>query len=484
MRLARALVIPLAILTAVCTVRADLASEVKTILANPALAKADIGVQVVRLGQMHEQDETLVSVDADKKLIPASNLKIITTALALETLKPDFRFRTRFMIDQAHDVALIGDGDPTFGDSEYLADTGWSSTTVFENWASELAKNGVTQVNDVIVDDSIFEETMFNPNWPSNQAHLAYVSQVAGVNFNANCLDVFAVRNDNGTAGYRFEPTMKYATATNELKVGSEHSLYLSRVLGTNKIVLKGTINATNKAPFRVTIDDPPMFAATTLAEVLERKGVHAAGKIRRDRTVRASADDASAWKLVAVHETPLLPMMEKTNKESINLYAESLGKRAAAEISKQPGSWKLLGEAQQAFMKAVGAPADDYVFDDGCGLSKENAVAPAAFCATLQHMFHSDAREQYVKTLSIGGVDGTLGKRYRTEKDLPNALAGRVFAKSGSVNGVSTLSGYVKTRASEWFAFSILVNKIGDRGAAQRAQDDIVRAIDASSSH
>jgi serine-type D-Ala-D-Ala carboxypeptidase/endopeptidase (penicillin-binding protein 4) len=468
----------LSVLLASATARGDLASDVHTILANPAISKAEVGVQIVKLGTSRDQDQTLVAVNADAKLIPASNLKIITTALALDTLGTDFRFRTRFAINGTGDVALVGDGDPTFGDSEYLEATGWTSTTVFEHWAAELKKNGVTHVNDVIVDDSIFDDQFFNPNWPVNQAHLDYVAQVAGMNFNANCLDVYAIRN-GGTASYRFAPTMKYATVTNELTVGSSHSLYLSRVLGSNKVILKGTINATNRKPFRVTIDDPPMFAATTLAEVLERQGVHVAGKAKRDRTVRTA--DASAWKTVAVHETPLLPMLALTNKDSINLYAESLGKRAAAELSKQPGSWKGLAEAQVAFMKTVGAPADDYAFDDGCGLSKENGVAPAAFVATLAHEFHSDHREQYVATMAVGGVDGTLSNRYKTDKDKPNALAGRVFAKSGSVNGVSTLSGYLKSQTGDWFAFSILVNKIGDRGAAQKTQDDIVRAIDAT---
>ena len=113
--------------------------------------------------------------------------------------------------------------------------------------------------------------------------------------------------------------------------------------------------------------------------------------------------------------------------------------------------------------------------------ITNPNAIAPAAFVATLAYAFHSNHREQYVATMAVGGVDGTLSNRYKTEKDKPSALAGRVFAKSGSVNGVSTLSGYLKSQTGEWFAFSILVNKINDRGAAQRAQDDIVRAIDAT---
>lgn len=458
---------------AASTLRADLASDVRSIAANPALSKAVVGVQVIKLGESREQDQTLVAVNPDEKLIPASNLKIITTAAALDTLGKDFRFKTRFAINGNRDVAVVGDGDPTFGDSEYLKATGWTSTTVFEHWASELKKNGVTTVNDVVVDDSIFEALMMQPNWPLDQAHKDYVPQVAGMNLNANCLDVIVNRD----ASFSTDPQTKYVSIQNQLTTGVDTKIYLSRVLGGNKIVLKGPISGASR--WRVTIHDPSLYAATVLAETLERSGVRVTGKVKRDRTVRTA--DASMWKTVAVHETPLLPMMALTNKESINLYAECLGKRAAAEVTKEPGSWKTMAATLNAFIKTVGAPDADYVFDDGCGLSKENAVAPAAFTATLAHAYHSDHRDQYIATMAVGGVDGTLSNRYKTDKDKPNNLAGRVFAKSGSVNGVSTLSGYLKAQNDEWFAFSILVNKINDRGAAQRAQDDIVRAIDGS---
>ena len=467
----RPLSISLALLALASTARADLTSEIRGLIAgDKAISKATTSVQIVKLGATRGDDQTLVAIEADRPLIPASNLKIITTALALDTLGPDFKFQTR-LVSNGKDVALVGDGDPTFGDSEFLGPRGWTILTVFESWAAELKRQGVTSVHDVRVDDSIFEELTFHPSWPTNQAHLEYVAQVAGLNFNANCLDVFATRNANGTASVRTEPATNYVQIQNALKVGDTHSLFLSREIGTNKLIVKGTINATNKKAFRVTIDDPAKFAATVLAETLVANGVAVTGDVVRDRAVRAAGND---WHLVAVNETPLLEVLERTNKESINLYAESVGKRAAAKLSGQPGSWKSVGESQRAFMATVGAPSTDFTFDDGCGLSKANAVAPAAFCATLAYMFHGANRDAYVATMAVGGVDGTLEHRYKDD-----AIRGRVFAKSGTVNGVSTLGGYLKTKAGNWYAFSILMNQTLGNRDAQAVQDKIVRAVD-----
>ncbi len=473
----RVLITLLAALSFAATTRADLPQDVRKAIADAKLKNASIGVEIVKLGQAPELDQTLVAIDADKPFIPASNLKLITTAAAIDTLGVDFEFRTQLLLRES-DVAIVGDGDPMFGDSVALAGTDWGTTTVFEQWAARLKERHITSVRNVLIDDSIFEELSFHPRWPLDQAHLEYVPQVAGLNLNANCLDVYAIRNENGTASYRIDPPTSYVKMENQITVGSGHSLFLSRVLGSNRIILKGMINATNRAPFRVTIHDPPMFAGTVFAEVLKKQGISVTGEVKRERTIRASLESATipaGWSTVAINCTPLERVLSRTNKDSINLYAESVGKRVAAKMLGAPGSWETVPKALSAFVAKAGAKEGAYTFDDGCGMSKQNEVSPSTFCATLNYMFHGERREAYMNTLSVGGVDGTLGKRFRDD------LAGRVFAKSGYVTGVSTLSGYLKTEAGEWFAFSILTNNISSAGEAKAMQDAIVRAIDAN---
>lgn len=465
----------LIVLLAATGARADLQQDVRSAIASAGLKNASVGVQITKLGQAPELDQTLVAIDADKPLIPASNLKLITTAAAIDTLGVDFEFRTQ-LLTRDGDVAIVGDGDPMFGDSVALSGTGWGTTTVFESWADSLKERRITSVKNVVVDDSIFEEMAFHPRWPTNQAHLEYVPQVSGLNLNANCLDVYAIRNANDTASYRVDPPTRYVTVENQLTVGSSHSLYLSRVLGGNRIILKGTIDATNNSPFRVTIHDPSLYAGAVLAETLKRKGITVTGEVKRDRTIRGGLDSATmpaGWSPVAVNCTPLARVLARTNKNSINLYAESVGKRLAAKMMGAPGSWETVPKALTSFVAKAGATSGAAIFDDGCGLSKQNAVSPSTFCATLAYMFHGQNREAYVKSLSIGGEDGTLEKRFRED------LAGRVFGKSGYVTGVSTLSGYLKTESGEWYAFSILTNNISSAAPAKAMQDAIVRAID-----
>lgn len=466
----------LAVLALASSVRADLQQDVRRAISSSNLKSASVGVQIVKLGQAPELDQTIVAIDPDKPLIPASNLKLITTAAAIDTLGVDFEFRTQLLTRDA-DVAIIGDGDPILGDTVALAGTGWGTTTVFEQWAAQLKERGITTVRNVLIDDSIFEELSFHPRWPTNQAHLDYVPQVSGLNLNANCLDVYAIRNQDGTASFRIDPPTQYVKVENQLSVGAGHSLYLSRVLGGNRIILKGVINGTNRSPFRVTIHDPSLYAGTVFAETLRRAGISISGEVKRDRTIRASLDSATlpaGWTTVAINCTPLDRVIARTNKDSVNLYAEAVGKRTAAKMLGAPGSWDSIHKALSAFVTKAGAKAGD-TFDDASGMSKQNAVSPSTFCATLGYMFHSERRDAYLSTLSVGGVDGTLEKRFRDD------LAGRVFAKSGYVTGVSTLSGYLKTESGEWFAYSILTNNITSAAQAKSLQDQIVHAIDAN---
>ncbi len=452
--------------------RADLQADVQKILAGPGLGKVDSGVQIVRLGQLRELDQTLVSVQAAKPFIPASNLKLLTTAAAIDVLGEEFSFKT-VLARNGNTVAVVGDGDPTLGDSEFLSGTGWTIQTVYENWAADLKRAGVTAIDRLLVDDSVFDDRYFHANWPLDQAHKDYVPQVSGLNLNANCLDVFLTRTPQETVSFRINPPTKFVTVENSAAVGSPHSLWLSRVLGTNRIVLRGLIDGSNREPFRVTIHDPTLYAGAVLAEVLRSKGI-SVGAVDRDRTIRRQLDKPdSPWRAMSVHSTALGPMLAHTNKDSVNLYAEALCKRLGA-IGEQPGSWENGDAGMIAYAMRAGASKTDFVLDDGCGLSKLNRATPAGFCAVLAGQFHGPSRKMYLDSMSVGGVDGTLAKRYRGTD-----LVGRVFAKSGTVNGVSTLSGYLKSKSGDWYAFSILMNNIADRGVGQRAQDEIVRTID-----
>jgi D-alanyl-D-alanine carboxypeptidase/D-alanyl-D-alanine-endopeptidase (penicillin-binding protein 4) len=457
--------------------RADLATDVEALLGDKSLKRAVVGVEIIRLGAQPTDDKPVYQRGAQTPLIPASNCKLLTTSAALEKLGASFKFRTQLVAGEP-DLAIIGAGDPTFGDGEFLKDLGWTVTTVYENWADQLIKRGIKTIRDVVVDDSVFDENFAHSNWPVDQLHKKYVAEVAGLNLNANVLE-FAVQPTSlgQVANYATIPPTQYVTVRNTCVTTGENHIWLSREIGTNQIVLKGETPTRAQVPVAVTIHDPAMYAGTVFAEVLKRKGIMVSGTVKRDRTIatqQKQAGPTGKWRTLAIHETPLTTVMARANKDSVNLYAESLCKRLGHEVSGQPGSWENGTAAVGAFLKTCGADETQFQLDDGCGLSKQNTVSAETFAKVLSHDFHSPNWEAFRATLAVSGTDGTLQDRFRGTD-----LKGRVFAKSGYVSGVSSLSGYVRTRDNQWFAFSFLINKIAGVADAKLVQEKIVRAID-----
>jgi D-alanyl-D-alanine carboxypeptidase/D-alanyl-D-alanine-endopeptidase (penicillin-binding protein 4) len=460
-------------------VHADLTEDVRALLRDKSLAKAEVGVEIVRLSPQGSQP--VFKHNSDIPLIPASNLKLVTTAAALEKMGADFEFKT-LLVQRGNDLILVGDGDPTLGDVEWLKKAGWDVDTVFKSWAEGLKKLGITSIDNLYVDDSIFDQQFAHPNWPADQLHKRYVAQVGGVNLNANCVDFYLRPN---AAGQRVTfgtiPTTSYINVTNECTSGGENAVWLSRVLGGNSIVLKGQTPRANADPVSVTINDPPLFAVTVLGETLKKSGIAIKGRIDRDTTVRTKIGEDASIKLLGTHNTKLIDVISRANKDSMNLYAEALCKRLGAAASSTggrrwsgaPGSWENGTAAVRTYLtSSAKVSADEFTLDDGCGLSKKNAISANALAQVLAHEFESRERETWISTLAVGGVDGTLDRRFRDD------LKGRVFAKSGYVNNVSCLSGYVKTKSGDYFAFSILMNGVTS-GSAKTIQEKIVRAID-----
>lgn len=457
---------------------ADLPGDVELVLKDKLLAKAAVGIEIVRLGSAENQVQELYQRAGHTPLTPASNLKLATTSAALDRFGPDFKFKTTLLLHDG-DLILFGDGDPSFGDSEYLRRVGWKITTVFENWAERLKKLNVSSIRDVIVDDSIFDEQFLHPHWPLNQIDHWYVAEVGGVNFNANCITfVIAPTSPRARVEYSLVPSTTYVQVENDCVTGPREP-QLGRKPGTNFFVLKGETPAGTPRSFEQTIHDPPLYAATVLADTLAANGLRLTGSVRRDRSMHDqwAKGPGGAWTLVGVHQTPLAVALARANKDSVNLYAESLCKLLGHETSRAPGSWENGTAAVGAFLKKAGADETEFRLDDGSGLSKHNAITPHALVRVLAYDYFSRNRDVYQSSLSVSGEDGTLSDRFRGTD-----LKGRVIGKSGFVEGVSCLSGYLKGHDGQWYAFSIMMNGIPykSNSGAKALQEKIIRALDA----
>jgi D-alanyl-D-alanine carboxypeptidase/D-alanyl-D-alanine-endopeptidase (penicillin-binding protein 4) len=456
---------------------AGLTDDIRALLKDPVFAKAEMGVQVVKLGDRPEQSQVLFRHNSDIPLLPASNLKLVTTSAALEKLGPDFRFRT-VLAKKGDDLVIIGDGDPSFGDGEALKHVGWEITTVYKQWIELLKKQNVKAIGSVYVDDSIFDQTFYHPNWDPKERLKDYRAEVAGMNLNLNLMDFYVHVTDPGeVVQYRIDPPTHYASVGNQCTSGSDKGAWLSRDPEANNLTLRGEVGRDNVDPVSVPVHDPSLYAASVFAEMCKAAGITVKGKVARSRDFRTLIEKDSTVKTLAVYETPLENVMARANKDSVNLYAECMCKRIGAAASGQSGSWENGTAAMHDFlMKDVGASESEFSFDDGCGLSRKNAVSANVICKVLEHDWYGPNRDVFIATMAIGGVDGkTLKKRFTDD------LKGRVFAKTGYIRGVSCLSGFLKAQDGSMLAFSVLINDIYT-DEARRLQERIVKVVDRNS--
>ena len=448
----------------------------RRVLADRNLEKAVVGVKIVRLGASPAQVQTRFEHQASRPLIPASNMKLITTSAALERLGGEFQFRT-LLVQRGRDLVIVGDGDPTFGDAELFREFNWQFDGVFPRWAQLLRERNITSGGNIIVDDSVFDQQFIHPSWPENQQDKRYVAQVGGLSFNGNCVEFYLrTRGFGEVVSYRTFPETSYFRVSNSCVFGNENKIVLARRRGTNELILGGQASASNSKAYFVTINDPALFAGHALADALRAHGVSIGGTVQRDRTIRAmlsqSHQQQPPLNVLVIHQTPLATVLAGANKFSTNLYAEALAKRLGHAVSGESGSWDNGSAAIGEYLRSLGVPSSEFTIDDASGLSKKNAISANAITTVLTRDFHGPNRETFLHSLAVGGEDGTLGRRFQ------NDLRGRVFAKSGYVAGVFALSGYVRTTNNDWYAFAILMNNT-HTNAAKDLQERIVRAID-----
>lgn len=463
--------------------RADLPGQVRGVLEDKLLHRTVTGIEVYRLGNSPADARQVFEQNASKAFTPASNLKVATTSAALDRFGPDFKFHTVLLM-HGKDLAIIGDGDPTFGDAEYLKKAGWTVTTVYDHWAAQLKKLNVSQINNILVDDSVFDEEFAHPHWPAQQHTARFEAEVGGINLNANCVDVTVKPTAPGRpVEFSLDPVTSYVSVKNTCLTGNVNKVRLDREPGSNQIFLSGETPGRRSAMHSVTIHDPPLFAGTVLADTLRASGIKVLGEVKRDRGIRPAYEKgalpAGAWQPIGVHQTPIAAVLARCNKDSMNVYAESLCKRLGYETAHASGSWENGPAAVGAFLAKAGVPKDQFRLEDGSGLSRGDLISPSALAHVLIYDRYSPNHQAFFDSLSIAGVDGTLDDRFR-ERGLRD-LRRRVFGKSGFIEGVSTVCGYLHAKDDQWYVFSIMMNGIPPKSNSQIKvlQERIIRDID-----
>jgi D-alanyl-D-alanine carboxypeptidase/D-alanyl-D-alanine-endopeptidase (penicillin-binding protein 4) len=420
----------------------------------------------------------LYSHRADEPMIPASNGKLANDASALDHFGPNHTFKTYLAID-GDDLWLIGSGDPGCGDDKIAERHGGSTTTMLDEFASALQSKGIKHIKgNLYFYDATFDKQRVEPSWSKSFLTDWYAAPVAGLNFNDNCVDVTVYPTSEGKpARYEITPPTTQATIVNNCTTGkSKNPADIDRATDANIYTLTGTTDEKKKLQSKP-VTDPGMFFADALRTNLQSHGITIDGKTARSDDVFCGEPVPSADHIVAVHETSMTDVMWRINKHSQNLFAEAICKLQGrdwnvAHGKDEPGSWASGGQAIRDFLHRQKIDDSKYVIVDGSGLARGNRVTTRLISDLFAAMSRHKYAEAFRQSLSIAAVDGTIGKRMEDIK-------GRVFAKTGYIGGVRSLSGYVHTRQGKWLCFSIIYNQIpGSVTPFEGLQDNACRLM------
>lgn len=438
------------------------AAAIEQILADPDLPRAFWGIVVVDV----RSGRTVATRNGDLNLMPASTLKLFTTAAALDALGADFRYTTGLYHlgpDAAGgtlrgDLVIRGVGDPTFGSS--------GQPDPLARWAQALADAGVRRIEGRLVgDDDRFEDALYAEGW--DVRHIAtesYAPAAGGLAWADNLIPL----QITGRSG---RPTLAggpdgFATVDVEPREGRS-TMRVERALGTDQFRLTGSVASGYRGTLRLPVANPTLYAVYAFADALREAGidVSALQPVDVDDLAAAPAYDDAAPLLVHV-SPPLAAIVARTNQESDNLYAEYLFRTLAAD-----GSTEAAARRVEAFLQEAGADTEGLSLVDGSGLSRKDLITPNAMAALLRHMArHRDAAVFRASLASGGGAGSTLRNRL---DGVP------VHAKTGSLSAVRCLSGYVDGPGGAPMAFVLMANHFTVEGRRiAEAQDRIVRAI------
>jgi D-alanyl-D-alanine carboxypeptidase/D-alanyl-D-alanine-endopeptidase (penicillin-binding protein 4) len=442
-----------------------LASDIGTFL-DARVRSGNWGAMVVSL----TRGDTLYSANAGNLMMPASTMKLFTSALAFDTFGPEHQFTTSVLRDGTvgpdgtltGNLVLRGGGDPGLSSRYYRAPAEPPMTSL----ARMVAAAGVKRVSgDLIADASAFEAKRIPDGWLTRYLESGYAARVSALSMNENLATVVIVPQPNGTVSVSLDPPSSTVPVINNMRTiaGSRAAKLSIRRLQDGRIDVRGWIGSrAGSRSYLVVVDDPAQWVAGALRSALAAQGVTVTGQ------VKAGTASANAVTVASLSSPPLSRLAAAMNRESINHFAELLFRDVAQVKSPEHvGSAEFGNTVLRQFMsERVGATTSDVTAVDGSGLSTLDRVTARSLVQLLAYAHRSPWSADFHASLPVAGESELLRHRMRY-----TPAQGNLHAKTGTTNDVIGLAGYVTARDGEVIAFAFLYNG-RDRWNAKEAID------------
>lgn len=444
----------------------DRAADLDAIFNDPRFTRALWGVRIESIAD----GRVIYTRNADKLVVPASNMKLLTMSTTAERLGWDFQYTTTLdAVGAVEDGTLHGDlivtgsGDPSIGSPDDRP------APMFEAWADALTRAGIHRVTGRLIgDDNLFDDEGVGPGWAWDYLNDGYAAPSGALSYDENTITIRIAPGSavGQPAVVTVSPAGHGLTITNVVTTGaadSQSSVAFERGLASHTVELRGSVASGRAATVRTTTAiNPTRLFVDTLHQALAARGIPVRGGAWDIDDVDAPAATAGR-RTVATHQSqPLSSIGAQFMKVSQNFYGEMFLKTLGARFGRAGTTTAGRAVARETLTQ-WGVPEDAYVMYDGSGLSRYNYVTADTIVAVLKRVW-SDGKHRghFLAALPVGGHDGTLGSRMKN-----TALAGRVQAKTGTISNVRSLSGFLTTESGERLVFSIIGNHFTAGSAA-----------------
>jgi D-alanyl-D-alanine carboxypeptidase/D-alanyl-D-alanine-endopeptidase (penicillin-binding protein 4) len=465
---------------------AALAREIDRAIDGSDLTRARWGVFVISM----KDDRVLYSRNGDSLFTPASNMKVYTTAVALDMLGADYRWRTSVYVDKQPDADGIVAGDVTLygrGAPDLMSGRKGSGASLAQ-FADQLYQSGVRHVRgNVIGDESYFRSELFGLGWQWNDLQWYFGAEPSALTIDENSFELtIAPGSKTGSAArVAVSRDAGFVHLTNSTMTGEReatNTVGINRGLSNNELHVWGDfpVGGRSYSAF-LSVHNPALWAATLFKQALVARGIKLDGEARsRDFRLpeKEKFDPQKAFEIASQDSATLGEIVRKTNKESNNLFAElilrTLGKERGASApdpdarkNRERGDDEAGTAVVRSWLARNGISDDGLAIRDGSGLSRLDLVTPEATARLLVAIGKTNSATTFHDSLPIAGRDGTLGSRLQRG-------AGRIFAKTGTISYVHSLSGYAAAENGEILVFSIFCNDSTVRNNPVRLIDEI----------